>query len=62
MPAGLGVLEAVFIALLVPPLNTPALVGVLLTYRAIYYLAPLLVALVLYATVEARGKIKSGRR
>jgi uncharacterized membrane protein YbhN (UPF0104 family) len=52
----------VFIALLVPPLNTPALVGVLLTYRAIYYLAPLLVALVLYATVEARGKIKAGRR
>ena len=61
VPAGLGVLEAVFIALLVPPLNTAALVGVLLTYRAIYYLAPLLVALVLFATVEARGRLKRVR-
>ena len=61
VPAGLGVLEAVFIALLVPPLNTPALVGVLLTYRAIYYLAPLLLALVLYASVEARGRVKAIR-
>ena len=61
VPAGLGVLEAVFIALLVPPLNTPALVGVLLTYRALYYLAPLLLALVLYASVEARGRVKAVR-
>ena len=61
VPAGLGVLEAVFIGLLVPPLQTPALVGVLLTYRALYYLAPLLVALVLFGTVEARGRIKPVR-
>jgi uncharacterized membrane protein YbhN (UPF0104 family) len=56
VPAGLGVLEAVFIALLSPPFGVPELVGILLTYRALYYLAPLVVALVLFATLEARAR------
>jgi len=45
VPAGLGVLEAVFIALLGQQIPAPHLVASLLAYRAIYYLAPLAIAL-----------------
>jgi len=44
VPAGLGVLEAVFIALLGQQIAAPHLVASLLAYRAIYYLAPLAIA------------------
>jgi hypothetical protein len=56
IPAGIGVLEAVFVALLgrfVPP---PQLFAALLAYRAIYYLVPMLVAVVLYGLFEVRGR------
>jgi uncharacterized membrane protein YbhN (UPF0104 family) len=56
VPAGLGVLEAVFYALLSHQLPESELLAALLTYRAIYYLAPLLVATVLYLLVEASAK------
>jgi len=56
VPAGLGVLEAVFIALLHGYLPKEALVAVLLTYRALYYLLPLLVATLMYVLLEARLK------
>lgn len=52
VPAGLGVLEAVFVALLSHRVPAPEIVGVLLAYRAVYYLAPLLLALGLYARIE----------
>jgi len=54
IPAGIGVLEAVFVAvlgMLVP--ETRLLAGVL-AYRAAYYLLPLLFALAFYAGFEAR--------
>ena len=54
VPAGLGVLEAVFIALLSHQLPPPALLAALLTYRAVYYIAPLGLATVLYLLQEAR--------
>lgn len=54
VPAGLGVLEAVFVALLGQRVPLHELLAALLAYRAIYYLAPLVVALVLYAVMEAR--------
>jgi uncharacterized membrane protein YbhN (UPF0104 family) len=44
VPAGVGVLEAVFVALLSHRLPLPALLAGLLVYRAIYYLGPLAVA------------------
>lgn len=56
IPAGIGVLEAVFLALLghlVPPAQ---LFAALLGYRAFYYLAPLLVAVGLYLAFEVRGR------
>lgn len=51
VPAGLGVLEAVFIALLADESGS-VLLASLLAYRAIYYLLPLALAVVLYAGME----------
>ena len=56
VPAGLGVLEAIFAALLSHQLPLGQLLAALLTYRALYYLAPLVAASVLYVLVEARAK------
>jgi glycosyltransferase 2 family protein len=56
VPAGLGVLEAVYIALLSHRIPEGQLLAALLTYRAIYYIAPLLLAAGLYLFVEARAR------
>ncbi len=53
IPAGLGVLEAVFIALLSHRVPVPQLLAVLLTYRTLYYLLPLGVAVLMYLAFEA---------
>jgi len=55
VPAGLGVLEAVFIALLGSSRPTGELLGALIAYRGLYYLAPLLLATGLYLVLEARA-------
>lgn len=54
VPAGLGVLEAVFVALLSDRMPAGELLAALLIYRAMYYLVPLAVATVLHLTIEAR--------
>lgn len=56
VPAGLGVLEAVFVALLSHQVPQHQLLGALLGYRAFYYIAPLLVAALLYLAVEVRAR------
>lgn len=56
VPAGLGVLEAVFIALLSAQMSQPALIAGVLLYRAVYYWVPLLVAGLLYLAMEASAK------
>lgn len=56
VPAGLGVLEAVFVAAFAHRVPAPQVVAALLAYRAVYYLMPLLLALVTYLLLEARGK------
>ena len=60
VPAGLGVLEAVFVVLLSHLLPRHELLAALLAYRAIYYLAPLTLAAALYLVAETRAK-KSAR-
>lgn len=60
VPAGLGVLEAVFIALLSHRVPQAELLGALLAYRGVYYLAPLGLALALYLAMEARAKRAAG--
>ncbi|MDL9999216.1 lysylphosphatidylglycerol synthase domain-containing protein [Variovorax sp. J22P240] len=56
VPGGLGVLEAVFIALLSHRVPQEKLLGALLAYRAIYYLLPLIVASLFYVVTELRAK------
>ncbi len=53
IPGGIGVFEAVLIAAL-PQVSTSALLGTIIVYRLIYYVAPLIVALFLLAGHEAR--------
>ena len=60
IPAGLGVIEAVMVALLSGEVPKNEILGALLAYRAIYYLGPLLVALPVYAGLEARIAAKPG--
>ncbi len=56
VPAGLGVFEFVFIALLSHIVPEGQLLAALLGYRAIYYIAPLLVAVLLYFVMEAHAR------
>lgn len=53
VPAGIGVLEAVFLALLSHQVPGHELLAALLAYRLIYYLVPLLLAVLLYLFTEA---------
>ncbi|MHA6493119.1 lysylphosphatidylglycerol synthase domain-containing protein [Pseudomonas borbori] len=56
IPAGLGVLEAVFIALLQHQMSKSDLLAALIGYRAIYFLLPLAIACVVYLVLEKRAK------
>jgi len=60
VPAGLGVLEAVFVALLAPPASRTALIAAVLIYRAVYYWTPLAIATLLYLVMEANAKKLAG--
>jgi uncharacterized membrane protein YbhN (UPF0104 family) len=55
IPAGLGVLEAVFIALLGTRMPPGQLLAALLAYRALYYLVPLMLACILALRLEAHS-------
>lgn len=59
VPAGLGVLETVFVALLSEQLPKSELLAALIAYRAIYYLMPLAVATLAYLVMEARARQSS---
>lgn len=56
IPAGLGVLEAVFIAMLKHELSTGAILAALFTYRALYFLLPLGIACLIYLVLEQQAK------
>ncbi len=56
VPAGLGVLEAVFVALLSHQMPVHQLLAALVAYRVIYYLMPLVIATLAYLVTEARAK------
>ena len=62
IPAGLGVLEAVFLALLGHRVPHAQLLGALLAYRALYFIGPLMLAGVGYAVLESRIKRRVGHR
>lgn len=52
IPAGLGVLEAVYLALLSGSMRQGAIMGAVLAYRALYYVIPLAGGLAMYAFLE----------
>lgn len=56
LPGGIGAFDAVMIAVLGPKIGAAEVAGGLLLYRAIYILAPLVVAAVIGLTISARGK------
>lgn len=56
IPAGLGVLEAVFVALMQHEFAKDVLIAALIGYRAIYFLAPLMIAFVVYLVLEKHAK------
>jgi uncharacterized membrane protein YbhN (UPF0104 family) len=66
VPAGLGVLEAVFVTLLAGQASQAELIAALLAYRALYYLVPLAVAALVLFKLESRASAgvtrRSGRR
>lgn len=53
IPAGLGVLEAVFLTLLGHRVPESQLLGALLAYRALYFIGPLVAASLAYAWLES---------
>jgi glycosyltransferase 2 family protein len=57
VPGGLGVFETVVLLLLSPPIPSADLFGALLAYRAIYYLLPLAIALLLLGLYEIRQRL-----
>lgn len=61
VPAGLGVLETVFVVLLSHQLPRSELLAALLAYRGIYYLAPLVLATVVYLFLEMRARKSGGK-
>lgn len=56
VPAGLGVIEAVFVSLLGQQVSPDEILAALLAYRAIYYLAPLMLATAIYTALEVRTR------
>ena len=57
IPAGIGVLEAVFLALLAwEHTSQGVIIAALLAYRVLYYFIPLLLALIAYLGLESRAK------
>lgn len=62
IPAGIGVLEAVFLALLAGEHTSQGtIIAALLAYRVLYYFIPLLLALVCYLIPRA-GRRSCGRK
>lgn len=56
IPAGLGVIEAVFIAMLSHQVSKGTILAALIGYRAIYFLLPLAIAAIIYLIFELYAK------
>lgn len=56
IPAGLGVLETIFVALLQHKFSQGAILAALIGYRVVYYLVPLSIAVGIYLLLESRAK------
>lgn len=56
IPANLGVLEAVFVGMLGAQVPPPQILAALLTYRALFHIGPLLLAMGVYLLLESRSR------
>jgi uncharacterized membrane protein YbhN (UPF0104 family) len=56
VPAGLGVIEAVFLEIFRGSVGAAPILGMVIAWRAVFLLAPLLVAAGVYAMLEARSR------
>lgn len=56
VPAGLGVFEFVFVALLSYQISEGRLLAALLGYRGVYYIGPMMIAAVMYLVFELRTR------
>lgn len=61
VPGAIGVLEAVFVALLAHQASGAAIIAALFAYRCVFYLAPLALATVAYFIFEAATKDQSNQ-
>jgi phosphatidylglycerol lysyltransferase len=52
VPGGIGIFEAIILVFLAPFFSASAILGALVAFRVIYYLLPLLIAILLLATHE----------
>ena len=62
VPAGIGVFEVVFVSLLGHRVPEAQLLAALLGYRAIYYIAPMAIASVMYLVMELKAKKLKSKR
>ncbi|CAN5141442.1 lysylphosphatidylglycerol synthase domain-containing protein [soil metagenome] len=60
VPAGLGVTEAVYIAMIGDRIPRSELLAALLTYRTVFYLIPLAIAVVIYVVLELANRRRAG--
>lgn len=60
VPAGLGLIEAVFLASLGAQVGAPRLLAGMLAYRCIHYLGPLLVGVVAFVVLELLARVRRG--
>ena len=56
VPGGVGVFETLMLLMLKPWVATPDLLGALVAYRAVYYLLPLVIAVIAFATHEVLAR------
>jgi phosphatidylglycerol lysyltransferase len=56
LPGGIGVFESVLVLLLRPYIPAPDILGALIAYRAVYYLAPFAIASLALGTLELRRR------
>jgi phosphatidylglycerol lysyltransferase len=56
VPAGLGVFETLMVLFFKPVLPADVVLGILITYRVIYYLLPLLLAMTFFSLIEIRQR------
>lgn len=56
IPAGLGVLETIFITLLQHQLSQGSVLAALIGYRVLYFLIPLCIAIAIYVVLEGKAR------